>query len=87
MLPGGGNISRITEAKYLNALRAYAAIVDNFCTAFGVVLRPDDLPESTPMTTSSQRSWFEPICFSLTALLLQCGLSPLSLPVASGNPC
>jgi hypothetical protein len=75
--PGGENIPRIiTEEIYHNVLRSYTRVIGDLCT----VVRPigqDGIPESPqPRIASSRYRWFEPVCLSLIALLIQCMFIP-----------
>jgi hypothetical protein len=75
LAPGGGNISQITDAKYRDVLRTYARVMGDLCTVV-VTTNSDGVPEAPhPRVASSDYSWFERICFSLTALVIQCELT------------
>ena len=78
LLPQGGrNILQITDAKYRDVLLAYAMVVGDLCNAVAI-LDPDGTSEQPqPRVASSDYSWFEPICFSLIALLIQCEFTHL----------
>lgn len=90
LLPGGGNIESITKAKYHDVFRAYVTVANSLCAVVEDP-RPDGRSGLQPRILSSQYGWFEPICFSLIALLIQRGSTLLSLPlrllVESGSSC
>ncbi|KAH9955938.1 hypothetical protein BC827DRAFT_824697 [Russula dissimulans] len=71
----GGNISRITEDRHYNALWAYTTFVDGVCFFLSSICRQRRPPVNPP-----EYGCFERICFSLIALLIQCG-SSLLLPL------
>lgn len=75
MSAGGGNISQITDAKYRDVFHAYARVVADLSITVRTVVAPDGALNLGPPRVGvdpSDYSWFERICFSLMALLVQC---------------
>jgi hypothetical protein len=85
--PGGGNISRITEAKYRDVLRTYARFVGDLGTLVRTVRSRNTSEYRLPGVAPEDYSWLERIGFSLIALLIQCEFTylPASYSIVGSN--
>jgi hypothetical protein len=79
---GGGNVSRITEARHRGALLTYARVLCSICAVVPPVSGSQAL---NPQLATSEYTWFWRISFCLVALLIQRELSSIPCPPDSAS--
>ena len=69
---GGGNVSRITEARHRDALLTHARVLTSIYSF--ITPKVSDIPKLRPKISQLEYVWLERSCFCLVALLIQCKL-------------
>jgi hypothetical protein len=69
---GGGNVSRITEARHRGALLTHAGVLTSIYSF--ITPQKSGIPRLRPRISKSEYVWLERSCFCLVALLIQCKL-------------